>query len=117
MCSLSLTTCIICGLLDKWGTNKIDQQRAQYLRALSPAEQAYIAAEDEKHEPTNDEVNLKDIRFFPAQAWLLYLITMFFYIAILTFNTVAQSILTKTGNKYDDQTAGIYMSIPSFVAI
>jgi MFS family permease len=123
MCGVSLTACVVCAVLDSYGTNRIAAQRRSYIGAMSPRVQEYIAAEDLKHEPKNDEVNLKDLRYFPLQAWVLYLICMFFYIAILTFNTVAQTILThtkkgpNTSDQYSDNEAGLYMSIPSFVAI
>jgi MFS family permease len=63
-------------------------------------------------EKDNDEkeiVSLKDIRHFPLQAWLIFLICVFFYISVLTFYTVASYILQHTGtHPWDPQTATFF---------
>jgi len=45
------------------------------------------------------------------------IICLFFYICVLTFYTVASDIMQFTGNKYDADTATLFLSIPNFVSI
>jgi MFS family permease len=66
---------------------------------------------------STEEVSLTFIRYFPLQAWLIFLICVFFYISVLTFYTVASAIMQNTGSKWDDKTATFFLFIPNFVAI
>jgi len=73
---------------------------------------------NEYHRERDKEVvSLRDIRHFPLQSWLIFLICVFFYISVLTFYTVASKILQNTGHKWDPQTATFFLFIPNMVAI
>jgi len=66
---------------------------------------------------STEEVSLTFIRYFPLQAWLIFLICVFFYISVLTFYTVASSIMQNTGNHWPPNTATLFLFIPNLVAI
>eukprot|EP00007_Cunea_sp_BSH-02190019_P007687 CAMPEP_0174239346 /NCGR_PEP_ID=MMETSP0417-20130205/14247_1 /TAXON_ID=242541 /ORGANISM="Mayorella sp, Strain BSH-02190019" /LENGTH=553 /DNA_ID=CAMNT_0015318283 /DNA_START=139 /DNA_END=1797 /DNA_ORIENTATION=- len=61
---------------------------------------------------------LTHVRYFPASAWILFFICFFFYIAVLTFYTVASQIMQFSGNKlYGAEVASMFIAIPNFVSI
>jgi len=68
-------------------------------------------------ERSKEVVSLKLIRDFPLQAWLIFLICVFFYISVLTFYTVASLILQHTGRHWQDTEATFFLFIPNLVAI
>jgi len=70
-----------------------------------------------KKEPSKEVVSLALIRFFPLESWLIFLICVFFYISVLTFYTVASSILQHTGKMYSPDEATFFLFIPNLVAI
>jgi len=70
-----------------------------------------------KREHSKEEVALSYIRFFPLQSWLIFLICVFFYISVLTFYTVASSILQHTGRRWAPDEATFFLFIPNLVAI
>jgi len=70
-----------------------------------------------KSDKTGDDVQIKHILDFPIQSWIIFFICVFFYVAILTFYTVASDIMQHTGNKYDPNTATFFLLIPNLVAI
>jgi MFS family permease len=117
VCFVSFVMCIVACILDRYAENTIDEQRAEILAQLDPADQQFVKEEDLKHEPLNDEIRLTDVLHFPFTVFLLVLITAFFYVGILTFYTVAQNIITNNTRFTDPNTADLFISIPSFVAI
>ena len=52
----------------------------------------------------------------PLTAWLLFLITAFFYIAILNFYQVASDMMQNTGKFISSDKAGLYMSVDAAAA-
>jgi len=96
MCVLSLGAVGIAALLDILGEDRIKVKVKN--------------ADDEKP-------SLTHVRFFPAPAWLLMLITMIFYIAVLVFYQVASDIMQNTGKHYSPTTASYFISIPNIVSI
>ena len=51
------------------------------------------------------------LKRIPLTAWLLFLITAFFYIAILNFYQVASDMMQNTGKFISSDKAGLYMSV------
>jgi len=62
-------------------------------------------------------VSLSQIKLFPIEAPILFLVCMFFYIGVLNFYQVASKIMQETGSKYSNDTASLFLSIPNFVSI
>lgn len=142
MCALSLIFCALAALGDKLGQKRIDftvikkkrdeqlkkQEASARLNSLkannlqdNENEASLVQVDSDEglaDEGATDELpKLRDIAQFPAAAWLLFLICLFFYVAVLTFYTVASDIMQKTGRKYSDDTASLFISIPNFVAM
>ena len=147
MTAISFLMCCAAAWLDYHAEQRIARERKAALRGMPAEQRKWVAAQDRAHEPKQDEVSIRDIRRFPVEAWLLFLITVFFYIGtrtctcspqlhpvlpssslvllcvsplaagVLSFYTVAQDILTNTGRKYDADEADLYIAIPSFVSI
>jgi len=95
-CALSFVACVITSLLDKWGEPKI------------------IA---KQRESKKEEVSFRFILRFPLSSWLIFLITLFFYVSVLTFYTVASTIIQRLPEEYSPNTASLFLFIPNFVAI
>jgi MFS family permease len=76
-----------------------------------------------KDQPKEDEsflqilLSLLQVFKFPVATWFIYFICVFFYIGVLTFYTVASDIMQKTGSKYSENIATLFISIPNFVSI
>lgn len=117
MCFLSFLFCCFAAYLDKWGETQVEIQRQEHLASVSAEERDYIARLDAVNEPVNDDISFRRIKDIPFNAWLLYLVCMFFYMAILNFYQVAQDIFHHTGRQYGDNTASLFVAIPAFVAI
>jgi len=117
MTVVSFGMCCCAAYTDWWADAAITRQRRRYIRELPALQRAYIRQQDALHEPKSDPVTLRDIRAFGVESWLLFAICVFFYIGVLSFYTVAQDILTNTGNKYNADTADLFIAIPSFVSI
>jgi MFS family permease len=117
MCLLSLVACCCASLFDWWGEKKVEEERQVYMNTLSNTEQEYVKKLDELYEPAADDISFKMIRRIPADAWLLFAITTFFYMAILNFYQVASDIMQNTGGFISPDTASLYTAIPNFVAI
>ena len=117
MTVVSFVMCCFAAYTDWWADSTIARQRRKHIRELPALQRAYIRTQDALHEPKSDSVSLKDIRSFGVESWLLYFVCVFFYIGVLSFYTVAQDILTNTGNKYSADTADLFIAIPSFVSI
>ena len=117
MTVVSFVMCCLAAYTDWWADATITRQRRRYIRELPALQRAYIRQQDALHEPKSDPVTLKDLRAFGAESWMLFFICVFFYIGVLSFYTVAQDILTNTGNQYSADTADLYIAIPSFVSI
>jgi MFS family permease len=93
-CVLSFVACICLALLDRYGNARAKVNA----NAESP-------------------VQLRDLKRFPVSAWFLWMICGFFYVAVLSFYTVASAILQNVGHKYSPETATLFLSIPNFVSI
>lgn len=96
MCCISITACCVACFLDWYGRAKV------------------------KVDPNADTTppSITHIRYFPLPAFNIMLMCTMFYIAVLTFNTVASSIIQHTGpKKYTETQASTFLSIPNFVAI
>ena len=117
MTLVSFAFCCAAAWIDFYTDSRIARERRATLRGLPAEQRRWVAAQDRAHEPKQDAVSIRDIRRFPVEAWLLFVITVFFYIGVLTFYTVAQDILTQSGRKYSAEEADLYISIPSFVSI
>jgi len=122
MCILSALAATVAFFLDV----KYDKQQLRTLQRPSiPSSQSFDASVSASVVP--DEVRLSDIKKFPLAAWLLFLITLCFYVAILTFFTVASEIMQNVpnirdalpGTTSDDKAkwASFYLFIPNCVAI
>jgi len=73
-----------------------------------------------KEEPKVQETQeslFRQIVTIPFPAWVLFFICMFFYVGVLTFNTVASQIMQNTGKMYKEETATLYLAIPMFVSV
>jgi hypothetical protein len=81
------------------------------MNTLSAEESAYVLKLDDLAEPQSDDISFKMIRRIPLTAWLLFLITAFFYIAILNFYQVASDMMQNTGKFISSDKAGLYMSV------
>ena len=117
MTVVSFIMCCLAAYTDWYADATITRQRRTHIRLLPPLQRAYIRQQDALHEPKSDPITIKDIRAFGIEVWLLFLICVFFYIGVLSFYTVAQDILTNTGNRYTADTADLFIAIPSFVSI
>jgi fucose permease len=111
MCVLSFIACCLASLSDYWGEKKVEAQRQVYMNTLSAEESAYVLKLDEMAEPASDDISFKMIKRIPLTAWLLFLITAFFYIAILNFYQVASDMMQNTGKFISSDKAGLYMSV------
>jgi len=117
MCVVSLIACFLAAYLDKNGETAVEKEREVYMSTLSEEETAYVLKLDELNEPTNDDISFKMITRIPLPAWILFLITATFYVAILNFYQVASDMMQNTGEKISQDLAGKYMAIPNIVAI
>ncbi len=131
MCSLSLVACIILVILDYANSHYVEAataasaslsdsdnnntQQVQYKEDGSVVDSASAA----DNQPVGESLpTLKEIIQFPTQAWILFLICCFFYQGVITFYQVASKIMQESGiNKFDEKTASLFLSIPSFVSI
>lgn len=116
-CLLSFGFTLIAAGADAKGVALLEEERNQMLINCTPEQKKYIREQDIAHEPKQDAISMKDFKLIPLDAWLMCLVCLFFYVAVLTFYTVAQDIITNTGNKYSAATADVFISIPSFVSI
>jgi len=92
-CVFSFMACVILAVLDYGGRSLVKEVK-------------------------NDEmISWKHILRFPLAAWLIFLITVAFYIGILTFYAVASDIMQNTGKHFPAKTATLFISIPNFVSI
>eukprot|EP01123_Difflugia_compressa_P006097 TRINITY_DN18246_c0_g1_i1.p1 TRINITY_DN18246_c0_g1~~TRINITY_DN18246_c0_g1_i1.p1 ORF type:complete len:340 (-),score=41.48 TRINITY_DN18246_c0_g1_i1:79-1098(-) len=94
MCLVSLTACIYLTFMDWYGDARI-----------------------QKSSGPKEVISVKHVAQFPVQAWIIFLICVFFYISVFTFYTVASDIMQHTGEKYTDEKATFFLFIPNFVAI
>lgn len=117
MCGVSFVACMLASSSDYWGEKKVEEDRQVLMSTLSSEEAAYVRKLDEMNEPTSDDISFKMIRDIPGMAWLLFIITAVFYVAILNFYQVASDMMQHTGHHISAKTAGLYMAIPNFVAI
>lgn len=117
MCLLSFCACLVASGLDFWGESKVEAQRQVYMSTLSAEEAIYVKKLDVLAEPVSDDISFKMIARIPLTAWLLFIITAFFYVAILNFYQVASDLMQNTGKFVSADTAGLYLAIPNFVAI
>lgn len=111
-CGMSFLFAVLAGLLD----TSLDKK----------AKKAQEASTEEPP-PEEPPVRLRDVGKFTVSVWLLYLITLTFYVAILTFYTIASQIMQNTksiadklpGTTDDDKAywATFLLSFPNFVAI
>ncbi len=104
MCALSFLTCCAASLYDKWGEEKVEEQRQMYMSTLSEEEAAYVLKLDAIAEPEQAATDgslksflsfwvseLKMLTRIPATAWLLFVICAVFYVAILNFYQVRKN--------------------------
>lgn len=73
-----------------------------------------------KEVSADEKISLSHARHFPLASWIIFLICVFFYVAILTFYTVASSILQNIGLRlphYTPDEASFFIFIPNFVSI
>eukprot|EP00124_Ichthyophonus_hoferi_P000729 Ihof_evm13s29 gene=Ihof_evmTU13s29 len=77
----------------------------------------YRGREKIKAEVIEEKISITHVARMPLTAWLIFLCCFFFYIAILTFYTVACDIMQHTGRHYDAQTAAMFLAIPNMVAL
>lgn len=96
LCFMSLCFAASCSLLDYSGRSRLKR------------------ASENSDEPP---VNLADVKEFPLPAWILMLICGFFYVAVLTFYTVASLIMQHTGHEYPANIASAFIAIPNLVSI
>ncbi len=102
VCVLSVVACAAAWGLDSYGEKRIVRERDE---------------DGNVKEETSDPVEISEIRHFPLAAWLIFAICAFFYVGFLTFQSVASDIMQNTGGKYDDNTATLFLSIPSFISV
>lgn len=96
LCLMSFGFAVGCSLLDYFGQHRIKRQA-------------------DAEEPP---VDLSDIKNLPLPAWILMIICGFFYVAVLTFYTVASKILQNSGVKtYPPNVASAFIAIPNLVSI
>jgi MFS family permease len=63
-------------------------------------------------------LRISDVGKLPLSAWLLFLVTAFFYIGILVFNEVASNIFQfSKGEQYDKDNATLFLAIPTILSI
>mmetsp|Transcript_1750 Transcript_1750/g.4773 ORF Transcript_1750/g.4773 Transcript_1750/m.4773 type:complete len:540 (+) Transcript_1750:270-1889(+) len=92
-CCVSMTACCTAAALDFYGRNRIKKA-------------------------TNEAPpQLTGVLKFKPPVWVLFLICVFFYGAVLTFYTVASNIMQNTGYLYSAETASALIAIPNLVAI
>jgi MFS family permease len=79
----------------------------------------YIGRSRIKRQKGADEPDMKitDVKMIPLPGWILFLVCIFFYVAVLTFYTVASSIMQSTGKGYKPVVASAFISIPNLVSI
>jgi len=73
-----------------------------------------------KEVSADEKISLSHAKHFPLAAWIIFLICVFFYVAILTFYTVASGILQNIGlhlPHYTPEQASFFIFIPNFVSI
>eukprot|EP00005_Dracoamoeba_jomungandri_P008997 CAMPEP_0174263070 /NCGR_PEP_ID=MMETSP0439-20130205/17053_1 /TAXON_ID=0 /ORGANISM="Stereomyxa ramosa, Strain Chinc5" /LENGTH=533 /DNA_ID=CAMNT_0015348203 /DNA_START=130 /DNA_END=1731 /DNA_ORIENTATION=- len=100
-CFLSFCCCLVLGIIDFIGDKMF---------GLSEA-----LKEGEKK--TEETISWAHVKAFPLSLYIIYFICMFFYIGVLTFNTVASDIMQNTGAKFDKELATVFLSIPNFVSV
>jgi len=93
-CGLSLVMCILGTMLDKYGEKRFPVQ-----------------------EKEKEVISLSDVKRFPLSSFLLMFITLFFYMCVLVFYSVASDIMQNTGRKFSEDTATNFLAIPNFVSI
>lgn len=100
-CVISFFACIMLSLLDKAGEHRA------------------VNKEEPKEKETFVQIlmSLLQVFRFPISTWFIYFICVFFYVGVLTFYTVASDIMQKTGAKYSENIATLFISIPNFVSI
>jgi MFS family permease len=100
-CFISFFACIMLSLLDKAGEHRA------------------VNKEEPKEKETFVQIllSLLQVFKFPISTWFIYFICVFFYVGVLTFYTVASDIMQKTGAKYSENIATLFISIPNFVSI
>eukprot|EP00300_Choanocystis_sp_HF-7_P023822 c25205_g1_i1.p1 GENE.c25205_g1_i1~~c25205_g1_i1.p1 ORF type:complete len:562 (+),score=114.87 c25205_g1_i1:1-1686(+) len=101
-CALSFIVSLLLSSLDKFA----ELRRPWLTKPIVP---------DNKSISVTDII--KQIRMIPFTAWILFFICMFFYVGVLTFNTVASKILKNTGHKYSKETASSFLAIPNLVSV
>jgi MFS family permease len=122
MCALSFIACCLASYSDWWGETKVEAQRQIYMSTLSAEEAVYVLKLDAIAEPPTEleKSGLKASVIFlmnemrmlgriPLTAWLLFVITAVFYVAILNFYQVASDMMQNTGDYISDDLAGLYM--------
>jgi MFS family permease len=124
MCTISLIMCILLVILDycsKHYVEKPEREVGATMVTNSPGslqdEEANRIALGLEEEHDEQLPSLLHIAQFPKSAWFLFLVCCFFYQGVLTFYQVASDIMQNTGNRYDPNTASLFVSIPSFVSI
>eukprot|EP00301_Raphidiophrys_heterophryoidea_P014563 c22984_g1_i1.p1 GENE.c22984_g1_i1~~c22984_g1_i1.p1 ORF type:complete len:591 (+),score=117.06 c22984_g1_i1:50-1774(+) len=103
-CGLSLGVCCLLSLLDKWASKNRPEM---ITKEAKPAQENSLGFAEV----------LAQVKQITLAAWILNFICMFFYVGVLTFNTVASDIMQNTGSKYDETTATRFLSIPNFVSV
>jgi MFS family permease len=84
---------------------------------LSTAALDYAGRARIKKDTSEEPPQLKGVLKFKLPVWILFLICVFFYGAVLTFYTVASNIMQNTGYMYSAQAASSLLAIPNLVAI
>jgi len=100
-CLISFSACILLAVFDKAG-----ERRA-------------VNKDEPKEKETFVQIllSLLQVFRFPLATWFIYFICVFFYVGVLTFYTVASDIMQKTGSKYSEDIATLFISIPNFVSV
>lgn len=94
-----------------------DQIEAAALLEAAPGN-GQVQEDSQGVESAEGKPRLSEIKEFPLSAWTLFFVCLLMYVAIMTFYSVASDILQNVGtNPLSEKTAGVYLSIPNFMAI
>jgi len=93
MCCVSFVACLIGATLDWYGEKRVRQ-----------------ISSDEK-------ISIRHIFAFSIPVWVIFLLCVFFYMAILSFYTVASDIYQNSGFEYSPTKASLFIFIPNFISI
>lgn len=113
MCFFSFVSCLVLYVMDYYGEPRLEAKKAAAAVAAgtdsAPASPRLGQSDDDSDmegwaqaggqagsSMTAWEKAVTAVTF-PSSAWMLFVITMFFYIGVLTFNTIASSIMQHTG--------------------